>query len=66
MNMFSKSCRCSSFDAGMRVGEDGKLYCTRCGLPIDNYVKGFKEFEAEILKFPDIKKPPEEDHTEHQ
>ena len=36
----------------MRIREDGKLYCTKCGLPIDEYVKGLKEFDAEILEFP--------------
>jgi len=35
----------------MRVGSDGKLYCTQCGLLIDEYVKGHKEFKAQILEF---------------
>lgn len=35
----------------MRVGSDGKLYCTKCGLLIDEYVKGYKEFKAQILEF---------------
>lgn len=54
MDNFTKYCRCPAFEAGMQVGWDGKLYCTKCGLPIDDFVKGFKEFEAEIIEF---KKP---------
>jgi hypothetical protein len=36
----------------MRIGEDGKLYCPACGLPIDDYVEGFREFDAEVIEFP--------------
>jgi hypothetical protein len=56
MDKFTKYCRCSGFDGGMQIGWDGKLYCPRCGLPLDDYVEGFKEFDAEIIEFPQPEK----------
>ena len=58
MDKFTKYCRCDGFSGGMRVGEDGKLYCTKCGLPIDDYVEGFREFDAEVIEFPPPGEPP--------
>jgi|BioPla2DNA2_1021312.scaffolds.fasta_scaffold50187_2 hypothetical protein len=51
MDKFTKYCRCDGFYGGMRIGSDGRLYCTKCGLLIDEYVKGYKEFKAQILEF---------------
>lgn len=51
MDNFTKYCRCSAYGSHIRVGSDGKLYCTKCGLLIDEYVKGYKEFKAQILEF---------------
>ena len=62
MDNFTKYCRCDGFSGGMRIREDGKLYCTKCGLPIDEYVNGLKEFDAEIIEFPPpVEPPPRED-----
>ncbi len=52
MEKFTKYCRCSGFSGGMRIGEDGKFYCTKCGLPIDDFVEGLREFDAEVIEFP--------------
>lgn len=58
MDEFTKYCRCSGFEGGMRVGKDGKFYCTKCGLPIDEYVNGLKEFNAEVIEFPEHEEKP--------
>jgi len=41
-------CRCSAYGSHIRVGPDGKLYCTQCGKPVEGQPV---KVETKILEF---------------
>ncbi len=45
---FPHHCRCSAYGSHIRVGSDGKLYCTQCGKPVEGQPV---KVETKILEF---------------